>query len=185
MTDGYREGLSVGKAKVMQRGFDAGYPVGVQIGLRVGSVLGILEGVLAALASGNVKDWRVGGWNVAKSVAGRSDGEVDEASLNRDVGGVARVGSKDKDSASGREEDVRFVQSLYARAQEELKITELLKGLGDKKIAAIPDAQSREAEESEVERKNVQQDIQLPGQIEWALMRWEALLLGSLRMGRS
>jgi len=48
MTDGYREGLGVGKAKVMQKGFDDGYPIGVMIALRVGKVLGCIEGVLAA-----------------------------------------------------------------------------------------------------------------------------------------
>src|SRR6201999_3459554 len=55
MTDGYREGLSVGKARVMQSGFDAGYPLGVEVGLRVGNVLGVLEGVLAALSSAGGK----------------------------------------------------------------------------------------------------------------------------------
>lgn len=48
MTDGYREGLSVGKAKVMQKGFDDGYPLGVMIALRAGKILGCMEGVLAA-----------------------------------------------------------------------------------------------------------------------------------------
>lgn len=48
ITDGYREGLSVGKAKVMQKGFDDGYPLGTSIALRVGKVLGYLEGILAA-----------------------------------------------------------------------------------------------------------------------------------------
>lgn len=48
MTDGYREGLSVGKAKVMQQGFDQGYPAGVTIALRAGNVLGVLEGMIAA-----------------------------------------------------------------------------------------------------------------------------------------
>lgn len=48
MTDGYREGLSIGKAKVMQKGFDEGYPLGIRIGLRAGKVLGLLEGVVAA-----------------------------------------------------------------------------------------------------------------------------------------
>lgn len=48
MTDGYREGLSIGKAKVMQTGFDAGYPLGVAIALRAGKVLGYMEGVLEA-----------------------------------------------------------------------------------------------------------------------------------------
>lgn len=47
MTDGYREGLSVGKAQVMQRGFDEGYSIGVQIGLRVGPILGVLEAFLS------------------------------------------------------------------------------------------------------------------------------------------
>lgn len=47
MTDGYREGLSVGKSLVMQQGFDDGYPLGISIGWRVGQVLGIFEGYLA------------------------------------------------------------------------------------------------------------------------------------------
>jgi Essential protein Yae1, N terminal len=47
MTDGYREGLSIGKAKVMQRGFDEGYPIGIEVGLRVGEIFGVLEGYLA------------------------------------------------------------------------------------------------------------------------------------------
>lgn len=48
MTDGYREGLSIGKAKVMQKGFDEGYPIGVSIALRVGKILGCMEGILTA-----------------------------------------------------------------------------------------------------------------------------------------
>lgn len=47
MTDGYREGLSVGKAKVMQNGFDAGYPVGGSIALRAGKIIGCIEGIMA------------------------------------------------------------------------------------------------------------------------------------------
>src|SRR5271156_4912208 len=47
MTDGYREGLSIGKARVMQRGFDEGYPIGIEVGLRVGEIFGVLEGYLA------------------------------------------------------------------------------------------------------------------------------------------
>lgn len=48
MTDGYREGLSIGKAKVMQTGFDAGYPIGAAIAMRSGKVLGFIEGILEA-----------------------------------------------------------------------------------------------------------------------------------------
>jgi len=47
MTDGYREGLSIGKARVMQSGFDEGYPIGVKIAMRVGPILGVLEAYLA------------------------------------------------------------------------------------------------------------------------------------------
>jgi len=48
MSDGYREGLGVGKAKVMQKGFDDGYPIGTMIASRAGRVLGCIEGVLTA-----------------------------------------------------------------------------------------------------------------------------------------
>lgn len=47
MNDGYREGLTASKAKVMQAGFDEGYPMGVQIAMRAGPILGILEAYLA------------------------------------------------------------------------------------------------------------------------------------------
>jgi hypothetical protein len=47
MNDGYREGLTASKAKVMQAGFDEGYPIGVQIAMRAGPILGMLEGYLA------------------------------------------------------------------------------------------------------------------------------------------
>jgi Essential protein Yae1, N terminal len=52
MTTGYREGLSIGKARVIQDAFDKGYPLGVELGLRVGEVLGVLEGVVGALKVG-------------------------------------------------------------------------------------------------------------------------------------
>jgi hypothetical protein len=47
MTDGYREGLSTSKSKVMQAGFDEGYPIGVQIAMRAGPIFGVLEAYLA------------------------------------------------------------------------------------------------------------------------------------------
>ncbi|KAF7845906.1 hypothetical protein BT93_L0117 [Corymbia citriodora subsp. variegata] len=46
MTDGYREGLAIGKARVMQTGFDSGYPLGLSYALRIGKLLGVLEGVI-------------------------------------------------------------------------------------------------------------------------------------------
>jgi len=60
MTDGYREGLAVGKAKVIQEGFDQGYPIGVEIGLRVGSILGILEGYLSSKSISLVPEMKEG-----------------------------------------------------------------------------------------------------------------------------
>lgn len=58
MTDGYREGLAIGKAQVMQEGFDSGYPIGVQIAARAGVVLGVLEGYLASKSRANSTDSR-------------------------------------------------------------------------------------------------------------------------------
>lgn len=58
MNDGYRDGLSIGKARVMQSGFDKGYPIGVQIGLRVGSILGVLEGWMACKSIDTVPSTR-------------------------------------------------------------------------------------------------------------------------------
>jgi hypothetical protein len=58
MTDGYREGLSIGKARVMQNGFDQGYPIGVQIGLRVGPIMGVLEAYLASKSTDAVLGMR-------------------------------------------------------------------------------------------------------------------------------
>ena len=49
VTAGYREGLSLAKAKTIQSGFDSGYPSGVELGMRVGRVLGVLEGVISAV----------------------------------------------------------------------------------------------------------------------------------------
>lgn len=58
ITFGYREGLSVGKAKVIQSAFDQGYPLGISLGLRVGMILGALEGLLATPSVRDVKGER-------------------------------------------------------------------------------------------------------------------------------
>ncbi|CAK7237257.1 Essential protein Yae1, N terminal [Sporothrix bragantina] len=48
-TAGYREGLSAGKNKTLQEGFDEGYPLGAALGTMVGGLLGMLEGLVVAL----------------------------------------------------------------------------------------------------------------------------------------
>ncbi|KAI0419516.1 hypothetical protein F5X98DRAFT_334243 [Xylaria grammica] len=49
-TDGYRDGITTGKAGSIQAGFDQGFTLGASIGTRAGQILGLLEGISAALA---------------------------------------------------------------------------------------------------------------------------------------
>ncbi|EPE31934.1 hypothetical protein GLAREA_12016 [Glarea lozoyensis ATCC 20868] len=53
-TEGYRDGVTKGKAETVQKGFDEGYSLGAVLGLRIGKVLGLLEGVWGGVRS--VKD---------------------------------------------------------------------------------------------------------------------------------
>ncbi|KAI0838117.1 hypothetical protein F5Y06DRAFT_62744 [Hypoxylon sp. FL0890] len=48
-TEGYRDGIAVGKAESIQAGFDEGFSVGAHVGLKAGRILGLLEGVAGAL----------------------------------------------------------------------------------------------------------------------------------------
>ncbi|KIW73178.1 hypothetical protein PV04_01315 [Phialophora macrospora] len=191
MTDGYREGLSVGKARVMQSGFDAGYPLGVEIGLRAGNVLGVLEGVIAALTSS-----KVGTGSARSARASKAPTEGDQSSTaNRAVTiPASRPGEMEmtmdstrevRSSGSRNEGDLGFVRALYARAQEELKISELLKGLSDEKIAAIPDAVASNNEEDSPAEQTTKKQASLPTEIEDALGKWERLVFGALRQGPS
>ncbi|KAK0632460.1 hypothetical protein B0T14DRAFT_560151 [Immersiella caudata] len=50
-TAGYRDGITVAKAKSVQAGFDEGFGLGATIGLRAGELVGILEGLVGALSS--------------------------------------------------------------------------------------------------------------------------------------
>ncbi|KAI1293426.1 hypothetical protein F5Y03DRAFT_328778 [Xylaria venustula] len=49
-TVGYREGITAGKARSIQAGFDHGFSLGAAIGIRAGQLLGLMEGIGAALA---------------------------------------------------------------------------------------------------------------------------------------
>ncbi|TAQ89488.1 hypothetical protein B7494_g2161 [Chlorociboria aeruginascens] len=49
-TEGYRDGVTKGKAESVQAGFDEGYGLGAVLGLKVGKIIGLLEGILSALA---------------------------------------------------------------------------------------------------------------------------------------
>ena len=48
-TEGYREGVTRGKAESVQTGFDEGYGLGAVLGLSVGKLLGLIEGVWGAV----------------------------------------------------------------------------------------------------------------------------------------
>ncbi|KAL2426086.1 hypothetical protein ABEF95_010744 [Exophiala dermatitidis] len=156
MTDGYREGLAVGKARVMQAGFDAGYPFGVEIGLRVGKVLGVLEGIVAAVSAAGGGATSTSSSTTTTTIATATAGSR-SSSHSKNTGmriGVSSddelavgVGSKieltESPSDRGRSStgsiglDVQFVRSLLDRAKGELKISELLKMLDDAKIARL------------------------------------------------
>ncbi|KAI1473702.1 hypothetical protein F4774DRAFT_30032 [Daldinia eschscholtzii] len=55
-TEGYRDGITVGKAESIQAGFDEGFDLGAEIGLKAGQLLGILEGMAAALRENSVEN---------------------------------------------------------------------------------------------------------------------------------
>jgi hypothetical protein len=48
-TEGYRDGVTKGKAESVQKGFDEGYGLGATLGLRAGKLLGVLEGIYSAI----------------------------------------------------------------------------------------------------------------------------------------
>ena len=183
MNDGYREGLSVGKARVMQSGFDAGYPVGVEVGLRVGAVLGVLEGIVAALSSAKGKGRAV---TRAGRTGATSPGGSVQVGLGPEVGVQVIAGdtaSHGQETGSSRdgEEDLKYVRTLYARAQSELKISELLKELDDGKFAAIPDATGTDNKDANHNGKEgTRTETLLPDEIEIVVGKWERLVLGAL-----
>ncbi|KAE8444818.1 hypothetical protein EG329_014172 [Mollisiaceae sp. DMI_Dod_QoI] len=56
-TEGYRDGVTKGKAESIQVGFDEGYGLGAVLGLRIGKILGLLEGICAAVKVGEGEEW--------------------------------------------------------------------------------------------------------------------------------
>ncbi|EXJ92508.1 hypothetical protein A1O3_01060 [Capronia epimyces CBS 606.96] len=114
MTDGYREGLGVGKARVMQAGFDAGYPFGVEIGMRVGQILGVLEGVVSAATATSTTSTTTStnsgrGANVGRrgGLVGSDDGvssglSFGTGSVSMSHGSNAASGSESTQTASAR-----------------------------------------------------------------------------------
>ncbi|KIW88714.1 uncharacterized protein Z519_10760 [Cladophialophora bantiana CBS 173.52] len=174
MTDGYREGLSVAKARVMQRGFDAGYPLGVELGLRVGKVLGVLEGIIHG----------------SKGSKPRSTGNPPEAGPSSSTNEATLDGVNDGAMAATptkRVADIAFMTLMYSRAQKELSVSELLKSVTDETVAAIPEDASAGAvddgsgqHEAAGGNKKAEVDaVLLPAEIEAALEKWERMVLGA------
>lgn len=188
MTAGYREGLSVGKARVMQAGFDHGYPFGVEIGMRVGTVLGVLEGLVAAVSSSSMKTPKKhervhkeeGGGAVAETrpkttgTTSASTTTATSTALGIDPGESEPIDDPDKDTA--------FLRALLERAQRELKIAEMMKALDDETVARleapIPTAATGGAG---APSQNLQLPLPLPREIEEVVARWERIVLGALR----
>jgi len=163
MTSGYREGLAIGKAQVMQRGFDEGYPFGVELGLRIGTVLGVLEGALTALkkagASGSGPPATKRGRRPSHSL-GVSAASVISSNLSTTIATEAP-----QHSARPSDELLASLTSLYARAKAGLKISELMKVLDDEKVAKLEPGDP------------------LPPAIEDVVSRWEKVVLnGAFRL---
>lgn len=55
-TEGYRDGVTRGKAETVQKGFDEGYTLGAILGLRTGKLLGLVQGVFTAVSSARAAD---------------------------------------------------------------------------------------------------------------------------------
>lgn len=152
VTSGYREGLAIGKAQVMQRGFDEGYPFGVELGLRIGAVLGVLEGMLAAFKKAGA----------ASTPAGTAQAATRRSRPGSSSSGTLPSPSSPPDgSAITTAETLAFLTSLYARATAELKISELMKVMDDEKVAKL------------------EAGAALPAEIEAVVKRWEEVVLGT------
>jgi hypothetical protein len=95
---GYREGLSTGKARTIQSGFDAGYPLGVAIALRVGPILGVLEGLVAALRQRAAESDR---GSKSRSESGNKNGGVVVLGVQRKATGP-RYRRKPRDDARSK-----------------------------------------------------------------------------------
>lgn len=169
MTDGYREGLSIGKAQVMQDGFDVGYPVGVEVGMRVGVVLGVLEGILAAVRRQDVVVTAGRGGGGRRKGLDQSKGSSSSSSSPNVK--TNPVGLDDnKSNVQSDTSSIEFVTRLYDRAKKQLSITELIKGLDDEKLARLHETTTTTTTTGG-----------LPAEIEHVVASWELLVLGALR----
>jgi len=75
--EGYRDGVTRGKAQSVQKGFDEGYGLGAVLGLRIGRVRGVLEGVGRAVkAAASVEGIEGDIWDIEKA---RVEGLVKDA----------------------------------------------------------------------------------------------------------
>lgn len=186
---GYRDGLTTGKTRVIQQGFDAGFPIGVEIALRVGRVLGVLEGVVGALRGGGGKvdgGWRRGAgrsgddfgrsgkglgkrasngkpksnFEVDEGTSGDADGHEGNPNLpSTDRGGWDKEGDGQAASTKPIEARRSEMERLLTRAREELSITALLDGLDE-------DALAKADTLADLER------------IEKVIAQWERIVLG-------
>ncbi|EAQ93113.1 hypothetical protein CHGG_01348 [Chaetomium globosum CBS 148.51] len=113
-TAGYRDGITLAKARTAQGGFDEGYGLGATVGARAGQLLGVLEGLAAAVGlqalsqrgqsqlqgpgpgpgqgqsgeGGERSDGYGGRWSAVDVQAKRIEGLLDEARRELSVTGV-------------------------------------------------------------------------------------------------
>ncbi|KAK3300555.1 uncharacterized protein B0H64DRAFT_428609 [Chaetomium fimeti] len=98
-TAGYRDGITLAKARTAQGGFDEGYGLGATIGARAGQLLGVLEGLAAA----------VGLQALSEAYRGQGQG----AGMGMGMGGKG---------------EARRIERLLTEARRELSVTGVFDG---------------------------------------------------------
>lgn len=78
-TEGYRDGVTKGKAESVQEGFDEGYSLGAVLGLKIGKILGSLEGICGALKAGG--EGYKGEWERVERLWGEAKKELSTQSV--------------------------------------------------------------------------------------------------------
>ncbi|KAH6619296.1 hypothetical protein B0J18DRAFT_450838 [Chaetomium sp. MPI-SDFR-AT-0129] len=125
---GYRDGITLAKARTAQQGFDEGYGLGATVGARAGQLLGVLEGLAAAVGLHSLsrgqrprsQGKRMGGQNGG----GGSGRRHTVSGLGRNVGGGQGMvkDEEGEEEESEEEEEARRISELLSEARRELSV---------------------------------------------------------------
>jgi hypothetical protein len=168
-------------------------------------VLGTLEGVLSSLQRQRVVEkGKAESSNAVGRRSGRDSRTMEDTNIEANGSTRNAVNNSDQSQSAldtQTEEGIEFVHGLLTRAQVELSISELMRGVDDATIAGIPDAAASAValNDSEHAPPTHNQDLHdcerneassfaaetrlkstyLPSQIEEVLQKWESIVLTS------